>query len=238
MINLMVFSFAVVLGSLVSGMTGLGGGVILLAFMTPIFPPAVLIPLHGTIQLMSNVSRTVISPKGVDMRFVLPFLLGSIIGALSGMPLQINLTSDYHTIIIAIAILVLTWVPKIKITNDFRGKYIILGFVETFFSLFIGSSGPLVSPFFLSSKLEIKNFVPTKSACQIFVHLFKVLIYFYSGFSLMNWAGHIALAFPLVIIGATAGKYLVGKIDEKLYRTIIKIVITILALRMVYEYFF
>lgn len=235
--NIFLFSFAVLLGSLVSGMTGLGGGVILLAFMTPIFPPAVLIPLHGIIQLMSNISRTVLSPKGVDLRFVLPFILGSIAGALSGMPLQINLTANYHTIIIAVAILVLTWIPKLKITNDFKGKFIILGYVETFFSLFIGSSGPLVSPFFLSSKLEIKNFVPTKSACQIFVHLFKVLIYLFSGFSLMNWIGHIALAFPLVVAGAMTGKFLIGKINEKLYRNIIKIVITLLAIRMIIKYY-
>jgi len=40
--------------SIVSGLTGMSEGFILLAILTTRFPPSILIPLHGSLQLISN----------------------------------------------------------------------------------------------------------------------------------------------------------------------------------------
>ena len=53
-IGLTVLSFFTATFGVVAG---LGGGVLLLAVMATIFPPATLIPLHGTVLLGTNVGR-------------------------------------------------------------------------------------------------------------------------------------------------------------------------------------
>lgn len=44
--------------SMITAIFGLGGGLILLAVLATILPPAVLIPVHGLVQLGSNAGRT------------------------------------------------------------------------------------------------------------------------------------------------------------------------------------
>lgn len=51
---LLVTSF---LTSLISGALGIGGGALLLTVLATLLPPAALIPVHGVIQLGSNVGR-------------------------------------------------------------------------------------------------------------------------------------------------------------------------------------
>ena len=49
------------LGSLIAGALGLGGGVLVLATMANLLPPMALVPIHGVVQLGSNLSRAVLS---------------------------------------------------------------------------------------------------------------------------------------------------------------------------------
>ena len=78
-------------------------------------------------------------------------------------------------------------VPKINKAIEFKGKFIFIGGISSFLSLFVGATGPLTAPFFINSELNTESFIPTKVACQILVHLFKVIIYFFSGFVLSQW---------------------------------------------------
>ncbi len=91
----------------------------------------------------------------------------------------------------------------------------------------------MTAPFFLNSELNKDSFVSTKAACQIPVHLFKVIVYLFSGFLLSMWLTEILIAVPVVFTGSYIGKLLAGKINESFYRVIIKFVITILAIRMI-----
>lgn len=232
MSNTLLFSIIILISSIISGMTGLGGGILLLAFMTPIFPPAVLIPLHGIIQLFSNTSRVLLSYKKVNYKIFILFAIGAGIGSLLGIPVTISIPAVISTIILAIAILFFTWFPKIIKTIEFKGKFLVIGAIASFLSLFVGATGPLTAPFFLNSDLDKDSFVPTKAACQIPIHLFKVIVFIFSGFILSQWLTEIFIAIPMVFAGSFIGKFLVGKLNESIYKNIIKIVITILVIRM------
>jgi uncharacterized protein len=71
------------LGSVIAGALGLGGGVLVLATMANL-SPTVLVPIHGVVQLASDLSRAVLSWRRTLMSIVAPFLIGSIIGAALG----------------------------------------------------------------------------------------------------------------------------------------------------------
>src|SRR4051794_27561225 len=64
--------------------TGAAGGLLLLAIMATVLPPAVLIPMHTVVQLGSNVSRTFIMWRYVMAGTLLPFIAGAIVGAGAG----------------------------------------------------------------------------------------------------------------------------------------------------------
>ena len=232
------FSIAVLAGSFINGMTALGGGILLLAVMTPLFPPAVLIPLHGIIQLISNSSRIVFSLKKINYRIFISFTLGAALGAAAGIPFTVKLDKFYFTIILSAAILFFTWFPGIKKITEFKSKFFTVGAVCSFLSLFIGATGPLSTPFFVNSDLNKDTYVPTKSACQVPIHIFKIIVYILSGFIVSDWIFEILIAVPFVLAGTFLGRKAASCFDEKKYRIFLKCVITFFALRMLYKIFF
>ncbi len=235
--NLVLFGIMALCSSIISGISGLGGGILLLAFMTPLFAPNILIPLHGTVMLCSNLSRVSVSYKNINPRIIGLFTVGALIGALAGAPFTVSLPKDTFGIILAVAILFMTWLPKLKREFRFPGQFLVVGAVASFLSLFIGATGPFTAPFFLKAKLGKDGFVVNRTASNIPVHLFKLGVYMFSGFILSQWWQYLAVAVPMVFIGSWIGKQLLGKIPEDKFTIIMKVVISILVLRMLLKAF-
>jgi len=63
------------IASFVTAALGIGGGVILLATLAVLPPPAALIPVHGAVQIGSNVGRTLLMLRRVETPGILPFFL-------------------------------------------------------------------------------------------------------------------------------------------------------------------
>ena len=59
--------------SAVTASIGIGGGILLLAIMAVVIPPAAIIPVHGMVQLGSNFNRVVLTLQHVDWRILLAF---------------------------------------------------------------------------------------------------------------------------------------------------------------------
>ena len=70
--------------SAVTAAFGLGGGVMLLAVLASVLPPAALIPVHGLVQLGSNTGRTLVLRADVARGVLVPFLIGSLVGITAG----------------------------------------------------------------------------------------------------------------------------------------------------------
>src|SRR6478736_1374475 len=77
-------AFVAVLTSIVSGVMGMAGGMLLLAVMLLRLEPAVAIPLHGIVQMVSNGSRAWFLRKhvrfGAVWRFAWPLLPAGALG--------------------------------------------------------------------------------------------------------------------------------------------------------------
>ena len=67
--------------SFISAAFGIGGGFTLIALLALLLPPAALVPIHGIVQFGSNAGRVCIMLKDVVWRPVLPFVIGTVIGA-------------------------------------------------------------------------------------------------------------------------------------------------------------
>ena len=226
---------AAFLTSVVSGTIGVAGGILLLTFMAPHFPATVLIPLHGMVQLASNLARVTLNFNVIDRKIVRLFILGSLFGAAVGSRVVVRLPEGEYKLLLGIFILVMTWIPEFKKSPKVRGKFIYLGAATTFLSLVIGAVGPLIAPFFIREGLAKERLVVTKAACQATVHALKVSVFIYLGFELGTYFSLFVGMVLAVAIGNYLGKHLLGKIPEKLFIRVFKVVISVLAVQMVYR---
>ena len=98
--------------SLLTAVAGLGGGMLLLALMAQLFPPLILIPLHGIAQFFSNANRGVIHRTHLEWSYLRPFVFGSIVGAIAFVPLVVFVNPVLGALAVGLFILMVTWFPK------------------------------------------------------------------------------------------------------------------------------
>src|SRR5690606_15631734 len=70
---------------------GLGGGVAMLALLGLFLPVAALIPVHGAVQLGSNVGRAFHQRRFIRPATLLPFIVGAVPGSVLGGLLVVDL---------------------------------------------------------------------------------------------------------------------------------------------------
>ena len=88
---------------------GVGGGVAMLALMGVFVPVAALIPVHGTVQLGSNSGRVWHQRANVRLDITVPFAMGSVIGALIGVFVVVQLPDALLKMVLGIFIIAVTW---------------------------------------------------------------------------------------------------------------------------------
>lgn len=224
---------AAFLTATLSGFLGMGGGILLLTVMAAYFPPAVLIPFHGAVQLVSNSVRATLSWRDISWRILLPMVAGSVVGAVAGSRIVVTLPEAGYQAVMGLFILVMTWMPPLKSVPRIRGKFFWLGGISTGLSLVVGATGPLLAPFFLREGLSKESIVATKAGGQATTHFLKVSVFSFLGFEFAAyWPLFVAMVVA-VTLGTALGKALLGRLSERLFVALFKVLITVLAGRMV-----
>jgi len=168
----------VLLTSALSGVLGMGGGMILMAYLAAVLPVTTAMVLHGVIQAVANGSRFIILFRHVVWRQTGYFAIGTGLSVL----MFYFLVMSTKTWVVYLAIGILPFLPKpwmksfgldfLKPTHAFT-----CGLVVTLMQLLAGASGPLLDMFFQESKISRHQVIATKSMTQTFGHLIKVGVY-------------------------------------------------------------
>lgn len=220
--------------SLLTGVVGMGGGLVLLLVMADFLPFAVLIPVHGINQLVQHFTRAAVSIPNIDRRIALQFGSGAIVGAAIGSQFVTNITEEIFKILLGCFILGCLIYPKLKIKlPKIPGEWPIIGGITSCVGLFIGNTGVFMSPFYLNRGLKKEQLVATKSACQVAVHSTKIIAFAMLGFTL----GPYLLLVILMAIASFAGSYLskkmLGKLSEEVFLILFQVTIVLLSLRLI-----
>ena len=235
--------------SSISAVLGMGGGIILLGIMAILIPEGyMVIALHGIIQLFSNTTRTFVFRNHIKTKLIKEFLLGAIIGLLIsgiiifllilGLEVQSakDLKVDFLKPVIGIFIiwyLYLKGPKKKKEANSFTK----VGLISGFSTVFVGATGPLIAPFFINDNLTKENIIANKAACQMISHLGKIPLFIY--FFNMDYFAEMTVLLPLIIavfLGTNLGKHILAFIPELTFKKIFKILLTIIAVRLIFLY--
>ena len=70
--------------SMIAAVGGIGGGVVLIAIMPGFLPASAIIPIHGSVQIASNLSRALLGIRHTDWRIVGQYAGGAAMGAWLG----------------------------------------------------------------------------------------------------------------------------------------------------------
>jgi uncharacterized membrane protein YfcA len=127
----------------------------------------------------------------------------------------------------------MTWLPQIKKKLWFPGKFLSLGIVQAFLTLFVGATGPLNMPFLMRAGLTRDQLVVTAAAFMTIVHLVKIITFGLLGFTFAPYLGLMAWMVIAVISGSYFGTKLRHKVPEQLFLKVFKLLISLLAVRMI-----
>jgi uncharacterized membrane protein YfcA len=225
--------------SILSGMLGVAGGIILLSVLLLFLEPLVAIPLHGAVQLVSNSSRAWLQRKHVHPGIVWRFLLPLAPMGFLGLAFAQRLPARALEAAIGVFVLVVTWRPAWLLfgthpeqTHPTR-RFLWLGVVLGFLNTIIGVTGPLLAAFFLNLGLARQAVVGTMAACQSLGHLAKIGVFGAAGFDFRAHLVLVACLSAAAVAGTWIGTRLLDRLDDRRFEIVYKAVLTAIAIRLV-----
>jgi len=219
--------------STIAGVVGIGGGMMLIAILPAFLPLNALIPVHGLTQMSSNFSRAFFGYKDVQYETIPKFLVGSIFGIALFASILSMISLEYVPLFIGFYILLSLWSAKFNDKIKKYENYYLVGFLQTGLSIVVGATGPLTMTLLLKDYKDKDKVVATGAALMSITHILKVFVFMYFGFVFFDYIGVIVA----MIIGAVAGSYagtkLRDKIDGKKFLMLLKVLLTILAIKVI-----
>lgn len=230
---------ASVFTSAVSAAFGLGGGIMMLVLMGLFMPVAALIPVHGVVQLGSNLGRAFHLRRAAVPSMILPFAAGGIIGALAGGAMVTDLPEALLKTILAVFIVAITWakLPPLPASKS-PLVFGIGGAVSTALTMFLGATGPLVAALMAKAFVTRQQVVGNSAIAMSIQHVLKVAVFGVLGFNLAPW---LPLAFAMIAsgyVGTMIGARFLENMDEEAFRFWFRIAVTILAAELLRRAFF
>ena len=215
--------------------TGAAGGVMLLAIMSQLLPPAALIPVHTVVMLGAGVSRTVMMWRHVMFKAMLPYCLGAAVGAALGGQVFISLPTTLLLGILGLFILVVTWMPDLGRLGAERERFALLGFGVTFLGIFVSATGSLLAPFVASASPDRRNHVATLGALMMTTHIAKLAAFGVIGFAVGRFVPLMAAMIAAGAAGIWVGQHALHHTTEQRFRLLLQLVLTALALRLLWS---
>jgi len=225
------------LTSAISATFGLGGGVAMLIALLSFTPPVVALPLHAIIQIGSNAGRAAMMKRYIMKDIVLWFIPGTILGILIACQLFFSLDASWLQIILAVFILWCVWAPKLSARSVSTKTYFTIGTVTSFATLFLGATGPLLGVFLTPNRYGRDATVSTHAACMMLQHIVKVIAFGFLGFVILDWIPLVATMIVSGLFGTWIGGKLLQHIPEAAFTICFKIVLSLLALRLLIKGF-
>jgi uncharacterized membrane protein YfcA len=215
----------------------MAGGIVLLSIMTFFLPLSTIVPIHGAVQLTSNVSRSWFLKENIDWRIFRPFAVGLPIGGLIATYI-IKSIDNKDQFLVLIACLILYTIFKPKKLPHFQIPhwcFSFVGLIVGILSPLIGATGPFIAIFFMRDDLDKKQVVATKASVQMVGHTIKIPIFLYTGFNYLEYSLPIVLLALGAILGTKFGVRILHGISEKFFKILFKTALLGAAIRIFYK---
>ena len=225
------FLAASLAGSFITSAFGIGGGALLLAIMATLLPTAVLIPVHGLVQVGSNAGRLFLLFRWVHWPAVPAFAAGSVIGCVVGGLVFVEL--PVSAIQIGIGCFVI-WSVLNRPPKWVRRFPLITGVLSSFLTMFLGATGLFVSNYTKSFLLARHGHVGTQAALMSVQHSLKVIVFGLLGFGFASWWLMVLLMTIAGVVGTWLGRKVLGRMDDRGFLLILNTLLVLTSLRLIW----
>ncbi len=219
--------------STLTAVTGVGGGMTLIAIMPGLLPAPAIVPVHALVQLCSNSSRALFGWRHLVWTYIAAFVVGGLAGGTLAAAITRQINLEYTPLLIAAWILFSLWAPTPAIRLPARLELFAIGLAQTGLGMLVGATGPLGQTALLRRGLGRDRLVVTAAMMMAFTHLIKILLFALLGFAFTDYWRIIAGMAVAVIAGAWLGTRLRARVPEALFGKLLRWLLTLLALRMV-----
>lgn len=220
------------LTSLITATFSLGGGSLLIAAMTLVLPPVVVVPVHGCVQLGSNAGRALVLRAHIQWPFILWLTLGAVIGSVIGGSFAHLLPEKWFAAAIGFFVLVTTWLPQPRVITRSRAVQFAGGVVVSALGMVVGAAGPLIAAF-VRGIADRRQLVATHAMLNAFQHVFKVVVFVAMGFAFNAYLPLIVAMVTAGFAGTALGSRMLTRVPEHVFRVAFRILLTLVALELI-----
>ncbi len=204
----------VIVTSIISGIFGMVGGLILMLILGVLLPVQTAMVLHGITQFVSNGWRAILWRQWIDWKVVGLYSLGALPAI--AIPILFAYVPEKPVMLITLglvpylaAALPARW--ALDATKSWHA--VACGFSVAGLQLIAGVAGPLLDTFFVRSALDRRAVVATKAVTQAISHTLKVGYYG----TLLSQVPALGLdVYGAAIAAAVIGTTLAGPVLEKM----------------------
>lgn len=220
---------SVIITSIISGIFGMAGGLILMLILGIMLPVQSAMVLHGATQFFSNGWRALIWRQWINWEIVGYYTLGALPAII--IPFAIAYVPDKATMLILLGAVpyVALALPQSLVLDASNPRHAIAcGFLVAGLQLIAGVAGPLLDTFFVRSKIDRRSIVATKAVTQAFSHTLKVG-YYGALISQMPALGTDVYTAAIVaaVIGTTLASTVLEKMSNENFRRWTRIIVLV-----------
>ena len=220
--------------SLITATFSLGGGSLMIAAMSLVLPPLVVVPVHGCVQLGSNAGRAFLQRQHIQWPFILWLTLGAVIGSVIGGRFAYLLPERWFTAAIGVFVLVTTWLPQPKIIAGSRVVQFVGGTVVSAVGMVVGAAGPLLAAF-VRGIPDRRQLVATHAMLNSLQHAFKVIVFVAMGFAFRQYLPLILLMVVAGFAGTAVGSRLLTRVPENVFRLTFRLLLSSVAVGLIWQ---
>jgi uncharacterized membrane protein YfcA len=114
------------------------------------------------------------------------------------------------------------------------GRFGVVGFAATFLGVFVSATGTLVAPFVHHAAKDRRNYVATFGALMVIMHTTKLIAFIGVGIALHAYTPLIVSMIVSGIAATWVGRHVLDRVPEKFFRTVFRIILTLLAIRLLW----
>ncbi|MFH1050098.1 MAG: sulfite exporter TauE/SafE family protein [bacterium] len=237
MIDIIILILMAFLASIISGVAGFGGALLLLPVLSSIIDIQSAIAILTICQIFGNCSRVAFGFKDLEWKPILIFLLGAIPLCILGSLFMVKSDTGLIKVIVGSFLIIFAlskrFFLKDKVIN--HKLFFVGGSVTGFLSGLVGSAGPLGAAFFLTLNLSAVSYIASEAFTALSIHIVKMIVY--GNFLILS--GKVLIYGLLLGITMIAGTWIARKIAEKLpkivFMIIVEILLIILGISMIYS---
>lgn len=224
--TLIALVFVSAIAWLISTLAGGGSPMILIPVVSIWLGSQAVAPVVTLGMFLGNTQRAWMFWDKIDWRltawFVPGAIAGSILGAYAFTKIDVAWLEIAIGLFLILSVFGSNWINPGKSTFSMKiWHFLPLGVVNAVISGLVGSSGPIINPFYLSYGLSKENLIATKSVNVLIIHTVKIITYVSLGVIKPEYLGYGLILSLAAIPGNLLGQQILQRMSGQQFRQVV-----------------